>query len=98
VRLEGAVREQAVVADRHTEAEEHVRDGHDREVDPVDPAVPEQHDSGDETEERDDDADQVRGALRPGHAVGFVAPRLVLLARGCALNRRPSHGTQSDVR
>ena len=94
VRLERAVREQAVVADRHAEAEQHVRGGHDREVDPVDPAVPEQHDGGDQAEERHDDADQVRGALRPGHAIGFVAPRLVIVvALRCALGRSPSHCT-----
>jgi hypothetical protein len=82
-----------VVADRHAEAEQDVRHDHDRQVDAVDPAVPEQHHSGEQAEERDHDADQVRRALRPGHAVGLVAAWLlvVVVALRCALGGRPSH-------
>jgi hypothetical protein len=59
------VREQAVVADRHAEAEQDVRHDHDREVDAVDPAVPEQHHGSEEPRNGTTTPIRFRGALRP---------------------------------
>ena len=64
---EGAVGEQPVVADGDAEPEHQVGDGHDRQVDPVDPLVPEQDHCRDQPQERDDHADQVHGALSSRH-------------------------------
>jgi hypothetical protein len=67
VGLEGAMGQQPVVADGDPQAERQVGDGHDRQVDPVDPLVPEQYDGGDQPQERDDHADHVHDSLASRH-------------------------------
>ncbi len=69
VGLERPVREQAVVADGHAEAGDDVHDRQHGEVGPADVLVPEQHDRGDEREERDDRSDEVRDLVRTGHGL-----------------------------
>jgi hypothetical protein len=68
VRLEAAMGEHAVVADGHAEAADQVHDGEDRQIRPVDPAVPQQDDRCKEADERDDHADEVRNALSSRHS------------------------------
>ena len=67
VGLERAVGEQAVVADGDAEPGEHVAHGEDREVGAVHPLVPEQDDGGEHARERNEDAEDVAGALDSRH-------------------------------
>jgi hypothetical protein len=79
VGLERAMRQQPVIADRDPEAVQQVEPGHDAEVDPVDPALPQQDDCSDQPEERDDHPDHVRDAFSPGHALQVDAHRVSVL-------------------
>jgi hypothetical protein len=68
-RLERAVGQQAVVADRDAEAGGEVEGDEDRQVGPADDAVPQQDDGGEEGQERHDDRPEVQGALQLGHSL-----------------------------
>ena len=69
VRLERAVGEQAVEAERHAVAGDHVHDRQHREIAPVDQRVPQQDDGDDEAEEREQDPGEVEPAVHGGHGV-----------------------------
>ena len=68
-RLEGAMREQTVVAHRDAQPVDDVQPREDAQVDPVDPVVPQEEDGGDQADERHDHPGHVRVALSPGHAL-----------------------------
>ena len=74
-RLERAVRQQAVVADRHAEAGQAVHHGEDREVAPGHRAAPEQDDRGEEAEEGEDDGGDGDAPFERGHG-GTVRRKL----------------------
>jgi hypothetical protein len=63
-RVERAVGQEAVVADRDTEAGDHVHDGEDGEVEPRDPSAPEEADRGDEAEKRKDHGNECHPAFK----------------------------------
>ena len=64
-RLERAMGEQAVEAERHAVAREDVHDRQHRQVAPVDPGVPQQHDGRDERDEREEHPREVGDLVSP---------------------------------
>jgi len=80
-RLERAVRQQPVEAQRHAVAREHVHQREHREVAPVDVRVPEQHDRGHEREEREQHRNEVGDLVCPGHRLSDTPESSRLLAR-----------------
>jgi hypothetical protein len=64
---EGAVRQQAVVADRHPARGDDVHAGEDRQVGPAHGLVPEQDEGGDETGEGDHNGRQIDVSLQAAH-------------------------------
>jgi hypothetical protein len=65
--LERAVGEEPVETDRHADRGEQIHRPEDRQVGPVNRPVPEQYHGRQHADEREDDAKQVRVALRAGH-------------------------------
>ena len=77
LRLERAVRQHAMEADRHAEADGRVHHGQDREIESGDEAAPQQVERGEEAEEGDDDGDDrdstlERGGVRMMVCVGHI--------------------------
>ena len=77
LRVERAVRQHAMEADRHAEADGRVHHGQDREIESGDEAAPEQVERGEEAEEGDDDGDDrdatlERGGVRMMVGVGHI--------------------------
>jgi hypothetical protein len=62
-RVEGAMGEEAVVADRDADGGGHVHRGEDREVGPAHHVVPQQHDRGERRDERQDHGGEVHSSL-----------------------------------
>ena len=65
--LKGAVREQAVKANRYADRGEQVQRRGDRQVADADQVVPEQHDRRERSEEGNHDGAEVGDLLSPGH-------------------------------
>jgi nitric oxide reductase activation protein len=70
VRLEGAVRQQAVETDRHPEACDQVHEREHHDVAPIEQVgVPRERDDSGQDDERSEDGDQVDVALQAGHSL-----------------------------
>lgn len=68
MRLEGAMREQTMEADRDSDRREQVEDGEQEEVSEVYPSLPQQDDRYEDPDERDDDTRQICDTFSLGHA------------------------------
>src|SRR5829696_2844381 len=85
---EGAVGEHAVEADRDPQSRGDVHHAQQRQVAPVDPRVPEQHDGHEDREQGHHDPREVGHPVRERHVYVLPANRTWFLARSAAIDRR----------